>query len=350
MASAEFLRNVKSNLSLPGEDPPEIQYQPNSYLFLATEDRVEQIKENNRLQKDLGAKVELLTAKQLKENFPWLNTDGIAIGSLGLENEGRFDPHSLLSAFQKKAIANGTAFVNGEVVGFKFKNYHEGEEPLVTVNYLLVKTDDGEIREVEFSILVIAAGPSSGEIAKMLGIGTGKGILQFPLPVQPRKRYVYFYHCPDGPTLDFPMLIDSSGAYATREGLGGYYLAGKSPSESEEPDNNNLDVDHQYFDRCVWPLIANRVPAFEALKVKSAWAGYYDYNYFDENGIVGCHPYYGNVIFATGFSGHGIQMAPAVGKAVMELILDREYTSINLRNFGFQRIIEGIPLIENHCV
>ncbi|XP_023239147.1 FAD-dependent oxidoreductase domain-containing protein 1-like [Centruroides sculpturatus] len=211
-------------------------------------------------------------------------------------------------------------------------------------------TDDGEIREVEFSILVIAAGPSSGEIAKMLGIGTGKGILQFPLPVQPRKRYVYFYHCPDGPTLDFPMLIDSSGAYATREGLGGYYLAGKSPSKSEEPDNSNLDVDHQYFDRCVWPLIANRVPAFEALKVKSAWAGYYDYNYFDENGIVGCHPYYGNVIFATGFSGHGIQMAPAVGKAVMELILDREYTSINLRNFGFERIIEGIPLIENHCV
>lgn len=354
LASAEFLRNVKRHLSIPGEDPPEIQYQPNGYLFLANEAKVEQFKENIKLQKELGAKVELLTARQLKENFPWINTDGIAMASFGLENEGRFDPHSLLSAFQKKAISYGTAYVKGEVIGFNCKKVNEmyvGEEdPFLSAHHLLLKTDDGEIREIEFSMLVIAAGAESGEVAKLLNIGTGSGILQTALPVHPRKRYVYFYHCPDGPVLDFPMMIDPSGTYAVREGIGGYYLAGKSPNVNEEPNNSNLDVDYQYFDKCVWPVIANRVPAFEAVKVKSGWAGYYDYNYFDQNGIIGSHPYYGNIYFATGFSGHGIQMAPAVGRAIMELIVDKEFISIDLSRFGFERLISGIPLDENHCV
>lgn len=84
--------------------------------------------------------------------------------------------------------------------------------------------------------------------------------------------------------------------------------------------------------------------------MKSAWAGYYDYNTFDQNAIIGQHPYHDNLIFATGFSGHGIQQAPAAGRAVMELIVDGRFTSIDLERFGFDRIISNEPIFEQNIV
>lgn len=120
--------------------------------------------------------------------------------------------------------------------------------------------------------------------------------------------------------------------------------------QDEEPDVANLDVDYSFFDKTVLPSLSERIPAFEAIKMKSAWAGFYDYNSLDQNGLVGRHPYYNNVYFATGFSGHGIQMAPGVGRAIMELILDGDYISINLERFGLDRLIHGLPLLEKAVV
>jgi len=85
-------------------------------------------------------------------------------------------------------------------------------------------------------------------------------------------------------------------------------------------------------------------------QLKSAWAGYYDYNTFDQNGIIGPHPYHQNLVFATGFSGHGIQQGPAVGKAVMELILEGKFVTIDLNRFSFKRIITGDPIYEQNIV
>jgi FAD-dependent oxidoreductase domain-containing protein 1 len=104
--------------------------------------------------------------------------------------------------------------------------------------------------------------------------------------------------------------------------------------------------------------------------VKSAWAGYYEYNTFDENGIIGPHPYYHNLYIATGFSGHGeefylknyikiiddnflllgIQQAPAVGRAISELIIDGAFRSVDLTRLGFDRIIVDTPMREVNIV
>lgn len=142
----------------------------------------------------------------------------------------------------------------------------------------------------------------------MAKIGTGPGILTVPLPVEPRKRYVYVFSCENdlGPGLNTPLTIDPTNVYFRREGLSGLYVGGRSPECVEkEPSTDNLDVDYNYFETDVWPHLAHRVPSFEAIKVKNAWAGYYDFNTFDENGIIGAHPYYNNLYIATGFSGHG---------------------------------------------
>ena len=82
------------------------------------------------------------------------------------------------------------------------------------------------------------------------------------------------------------------------------------------------------------------------LQLKSAWAGFYDYNYFDQNLIIGRHPYHRNFLMATGCSGHGVQQSPAIGRAMAEYILHGTYTTIDLSRFSFDRVILNEPLFE----
>lgn len=354
MYGAQFLREIKKHLSVLDMDLPDVQFAPQGYLVLASEGGVEALKENHLIQRECGARVELLTATQLKQTFPWLNTEGVALGSYGCGQEGWFDPYLLLMAFKQKAISLGARFIKGEVTGFTYRRIpgmtviDEGKRPYRILNRVLVQTEDGETKDITPAYMILAAGPQSGEVGKLAEIGTGLGMLRTSIPVEPRKRYVYVAHCPNGPGIDCPLVIDSSGAYLRRDGFGGNYLLGKSPTSAEEPDITNLEVDYSFFDNEVWPLIANRVPCFESLKVQSAWAGYYDYNTFDQNAIIGLHPHYTNLILATGFSGHGIQHAPAVGRAITEIIVDGDYTTIDLSRFSFARILQNEPLFERN--
>lgn len=353
---ADFLRNIKKHLTVEGHDPPDICFSPYGYLFLATEKGAAQLEENSTLQNKLGARNELLSPNKLKQKFPWLNTDNIALGCHGLENEGWFDPWCLLSALKKKAISLGVEYVSGEVVGFDFKEQPdlimEGVEfgSYESVDKIVVRKNNGEVRTIKFGIVIIAAGASSRKVAEMARIGTRKGLLSFPLPVEPRKRYVYCFNCKNGPGLNTPLVVDPSGVYFRREGFAGNYICGRSPSYEDEPSIDNLDVDYNYFDTHLWPELAARVPAFESLKVNNAWAGFYEYNTFDENGIIGPHPYYHNLYIAAGFSGHGIQQAPAVGRSMMEMILEGGFRTIDLRRMSFDRLLSDKPIFEQNIV
>lgn len=349
---AEFIRNINEHLGIPGQPAIDLNFHPYGYLVLATEAGAETLVQNSKLQNSLGAKNIVLTAEKLKHRFPWLNTEGIAAGCLGLEKEGWFDPWSLLCALKNKAVYLGAQYVNAEVKAFQYEEdigaYEYDMTPAKNLRSVIIKTKDGETKKISFAVAIIAAGAFSGDVAEMADIGVGEDILSVPLPVVPRKRYVYCFHCPNGPGLNTPLTIDPSGAYFRREGLGGNFIAGKSPEFDEEPSIDNLDVDHEFFDNKVWPLLANRVPTFENLKVNSSWAGYYEYNTFDENGVIGKHPYHHNVYIATGFSGHGIQKAPAVGRAISELILNKYYLSIDLSRLGFERFLKSEPMRESN--
>ncbi|XP_051256767.1 FAD-dependent oxidoreductase domain-containing protein 1 [Dicentrarchus labrax] len=357
LASADFMRNINEHLATL-DDSVDLQFNQSGYLFLASEDVAHIMEENYKTQRDAGAQVALLSPTQLKEKFPWINPEGVVLASYGLENEGWFDPWTLLNAFRRKAISMGVIQCYGEVTDFKHTTNvaitADGEQlDRTRIKSVKVQMPNSLVYQpVECAIVVNAAGAFSGKLAAMLGLGSGPKdtIAGIPLPVEPRKRYVYVVHCPDGPGLDTPFLIDYSGVYFRREGLGGNYIAGTSPEEAEEPDTSNLEVDHQFFEDKIWPNLANRVPAFEKLKVTSAWAGFYDYNTFDQNGIIGIHPLINNMYFATGFSGHGLQHSPAVGRAVAELILDGNFQTLNLSALGFQRILAQEPMLERNIV
>ena len=346
---AEFIRNINDYLGIDGQPPIDPYFHPYGYLMLGTEKGAEQLIQNSRLQNFLGAKNVLLTPSKLELMFPWLNVNDISLGCLGLEKEGWFDPWSLLCAFKKKALVLGAEYVYAEAKGFTYKK-NVNSAPHARLNELVVETPEGETKTIKFALGVVAAGPFSGDVASLVKLDTPEGVQGIFLPVEPRKRYVYCFHCPEGPGLNTPLTIDYTGTYFRREGLAGTYICGRSPPESEEPPTTDLSVDHEYFNEKIWPELANRVKSFDKLKVKSAWAGYYEYNTFDQNGIIGIHPYHRNLFFATGFSGHGIQQAPAVGRAISELIVDGKYVTIDLTSLGYQRILSDKPVFEANIV
>jgi len=178
----------------------------------------------------------------------------------------------------------------------------------------------------------------------MAGIGneTVSPDCSFPLPVEPRKRFVFTFHSPNGPGLNCPLVTDYNGVYFRREGLGGLYISGLSPEEHEEPDDHHdlESINHDFFDNQIWPSLAKRVKSFEELKLRTAWAGHYDYNYVDHNLVIGSHPYFKNFLFANGSTGHGLQHSPAVGRAISELIMYGEYRTVDLNRLGFNRFLD----------
>ena len=245
----------------------------------------------------------------------------MALASHGTANEGWFDGPGLMQAFRRKAREQGAEYVADEVVGLSPRS--------VTLK------SGGRI---EADTVVIAAGPQSGAVAALAGIA---------LPVEPRRRSVFVFDCRAQLPL-LPLTIDPSGVWFRPEGR--FYIGGTTPAEGNDPPAAPLEVQHQEWDEMVWPVLAGRVPAFEAAKVVNSWAGYYEYNTFDQNGIVGRHPEIDSLIFATGFSGHGIQQSPAVGRAVSELIVHGDYRTLNLSPFGYERISAGRPVRELNVV
>jgi glycine/D-amino acid oxidase-like deaminating enzyme len=291
------------------------------YLFLASEAGKAVLRANHAIQKGEDCAVELLEPAALRGRFPWISDEGVRLASHGVANEGWFDGPALMQAFRRKARELGVRYVADEVVK-------------LAPNAVTLRSGD----KIEARTIVLAAGPWSGEVAATSGIA---------LPVEPRRRSVFVFDVRQPPGLT-PLTIDPSGTWFRPEGR--FYIGGTTPAAGNDPPGAPLEVQHQEWDDMVWPVLAARVPAFEAAKVVNSWAGYYEYNTFDQNGIVGRHPEIESLIFATGFSGHGIQQSPAVGRAVAELIMHGSYRTIDLRPFGYERISAGRPIRELNVV
>jgi sarcosine oxidase len=322
---AEFVARIGEHLGVYGE-APDIGWHDGAYLFLASEKGRPILEANHRVQRENGAVNVLLSAAELAARFPWLRTDDLAAGSLGLEHEGWLDPYGLLNAFRRKARALGVAWRRDEVVGF------ERTGARVTA----VRLASGEA--LPCGAVVDAAGPHAGAVAALAGI---------ELPVRPRKRFVYVFDCRASLHVN-QLVIDPTGVYFRPEGA--QFIGGVSPPPDQDPDCLDLEVRYELFEETVWPALAHRVPAFEELKLVRAWAGHYDYNTLDQNAVLGPHPEVANFYFANGFSGHGVQQAPAAGRATAELIVHGRYETLDLARFGYDRILRNEPIRELNVV
>lgn len=316
-----FLRSLAA-----GPDPVDVGLEERGYLYLAPTGGAATLRDVHAIQESEGAQVALLSPADLAARFPWMSLDDVDAGALGLAGEGWFDGFGLLQALRGRAVARGAELIRDEVIGL----VHDG------TRIEAVTLASG--RSLGCAEVVNAAGPWAHRIAAMAGV---------ELPVEARRRCVFVFNTRE-PLPDCPLVVDTSGIWFRPEGDA--FLCGTSPPEAEDHDGLPLSVDWRQFEDMLWPALAARVPAFDAIKPVRAWAGYYEYNVVDQNAIIGRHPELVNLIFANGFSGHGIQHAPAVGRAVTELIAHGGYTTIDLSVFGYERFAAGRPVVERNVI
>ncbi|WMY10829.1 NAD(P)/FAD-dependent oxidoreductase [Paraburkholderia phenoliruptrix] len=322
----EFLRNIGELLEVDG-NKPSIDLHEGGYLFLATLAGDATLRENHALQKSLGAHISLMDQQALKAKFPWLNVEDLMSGAFGESGEGWFDGYGLVQALRKKAQSLGARYVAADVTGL----VREGRK----VTHVIV----GNGERYACDTVVNAAGAWARKIAAMMDID---------IPVFARRRSIFNVSSP-ARLEACPLLIDPTGVYFRPEGK--TYICGTSPSADNDPDDLPLDeVDHALFDDVIWPTLAHRVPEFEALRVENCWSGYYEYNVFDHNAIIGYHPQIENCVFANGYSGHGLQQGPATGRGVSELILKGRYVSLDLSSLSWERVLKNRPIVEKNVV
>ena len=320
-----FVRGVGEHLAVDGA-LPDLGFHAQGYLFLASAEGLATLRANTGLQRSLGAEVLLLEGDALASRFPWLSLDGIAGGGFGARDAGWIDPHALLRAFRDKARALGVTYRQDRVVAIE----RQGAA--------VVAVTGERSGRVPTGVVVNAAGPSAGRVAALAGAR---------LPVAPRKRSSFVFDCRSDLSA-IPLTIDKSGIAFRPEGR--QYIAIMPPDPDPEVDPKDLEPDYALFEEMIWPILAARVPAFEAIKLTGAWAGHYDYNAFDQNAVIGRHPEIAGLYFCNGFSGHGLQQSPAAGRAVAELILHGGFRSLDLSRFGYERIAAGRPVFEDNIV
>lgn len=308
----------------------EVSFREQGYLLLASPSGANILKSNVELQRRHGADIQLAEPQKLKLQFPWLSDVGLAAGSYTTTGEGWADPSALMNLLRNAAMTRGAKLIHGRVTVLKDQSGKCAELTL----------DTGQT--VRANHIIIAAGAWSGAVAAVAGS---------QIPVEPRKRFVYVVDCRKAPEnlRSAPLTVDPTGVWFRPEG--NTFICGVSPSEADEPAVGDLEtIDEQPFYDHVWPALAGRIPAFEAIKLVGSWAGYYDYNTFDQNALIGRLPGLKNTYTATGFSGHGFQQAIGAGRALAELIEFGRYVTLDLTRFGLDRIARNTPLRELNVI
>jgi len=294
-------------------------FHEHGYLFLASDAGRAALAENLATQHAAGADIVWHEPQDLAARFPWLNTEGLAAGAWGRSGEGWFDGYGLMQAMRRDARAAGVTWREAEAVAIE--------------NDVVRLADGGTIRAER---IVIAAGTGSTALAASAGIA---------IPVRARKRMVFTFRCAEKISR-MPLLIDPSGVYARPEGDG--FLCGLAPPEHEDPDaGDDFEPDWTWFEERVWPVLAARVPAFEAIRTGRAWACHYDLNLFDHNALVGPWPDAPHILLACGFSGHGMQQAPAVGRVLAEQLAGQPPT-LDLAELSPARLLSGQRVLERN--
>lgn len=321
----DFIDNFHQYTQVDGAAPL-INFRGTGYLFLSqNHEHLTMLERDSVLQRTHGADVRMLAPGQLAEEFPFLDTSSLVGARMGSFREGSFDGWSLLQGFRGRAEHNGVTYVSDRVVQ-------------------IVRTDDGFVssigmesgRSVACGHVVNAAGTRAKLIAAMVGL---------ELPVEPRSRTSFVFDCPTEIPYNVPLVITPEGVHFRREQH--HYMAGAVPVVDTVVDYDDLTIRRDEFEDLIWPVLAKYVPQFDQVKVITSWGGQYAYNVLDHNLVIGASALVPNLIFANGFSGHGLQQSPAVGRGISELITYGEFRTIDMTALSYERIEKNEAFVEN---
>ena len=323
--SLGIFENFDEIMELDG-DTAHAEFKQRGYLFLANEKNWPTIKKNYEIQKSLGAHVSLLSIDDIKKLVPHIKTGDLVSGSFG-SRDGYLDPHGVLQGYIKKGKGLGVEYLCEEVMGIEVKRK----------KIECVITDKG--KHIRCGIVVNAAGPYASIVGKMAGID---------LPIDPVRKMAFVFDPKIKFDYNLPLVIDTDGLLYFRHESGKTILTGKSIPD--EPPGFNFEWDRDYYMDVVWPQVSERVPAFDTARLIRGWAGLYAMNRMDGNAIIGHLGDVEGLYGAVGFSGHGLQQAPAIGKCVSELIQFGKYKTVDLSCFSFDRFKTGELVFEEEMV
>ncbi len=324
---AHFVHNFQAFMN---DDPevPELSFDGFGYMYLAgTETFAHTLRHNQALQKTWGAGTKIMTPAEIHDAYPFYDLSGVVCGSHNLADEGYFDSGTMFDWWRRKARQNGVEYITNEVVHIA----HDGARAAS------VTLESGE--SIAAGTIVNAAGPRAIEVARMAG---------FDLPIEPRRRYTYVFDAAERLDRSLPLTIDTTGVTCRTDG--GLYMAGSPPDDDPPVGYDDFAFIGDMWEDKIWPSIANRIPAFERVKVVNKWVGHYAFNTLDQNAIIGPHHEIPNFIFVNGFSGHGMQQSPAMGRGVSEWITYGEYRSLDLTPLGYHRIAANQPFLETAII
>ena len=325
--AADFVKNLRTYMG--DARVPELGIQNYGYMYLADNDEFAALlRANKAIQRANGTATEILSPDEIAARFPFYNLRDIRLGSINLRDEGYWDGGTVFDWLRRSAREKGAEYIANEVVGIGCASDRVTHVTLAS----------GET--VSCGTLVNASGPRAARTAAMAGIG---------LPVEPRKRFTWIFTAETPLDRDLPLTIDPSGVHVRQDGPD-TYLAGCPADPDPAVDYDDFAMDHTRWQDHVWPILANRIPQFEAIRVVTEWAGHYAFNTLDQNAILGPHDLVKNFIFQNGFSGHGLQQSPAMGRGVAELITYGEFRSLDLSPFSWNRIAAGAPLVETAVI
>ena len=326
---AEYIKGFRSKM---GDDPrvPAVQFRNFGYMYLADNEAFANVlNENQQLQSACGAGTKIMTADEIKRAYPFYYMGDIVAGSHNRVDEGYFDGSTLFDWWKRLAQENGAEYISNEVVSMQCNSAGSKVETVVLAS--------GDT--ISCGVVVNASGPRAVQTSQMAGL---------EIPVEPRKRYSFSFSAEKPLDSALPLTIDPSGVHMRSDG--NRYLAGCRPDKDLAVDYNDFEQNHSLWEEKVWPAIAHRIPQFEAIKLNNAWVGHYAYNTFDQNAILGPHTEVENFLFVNGFSGHGLQQSPAMGRGTAELIVYGEYRSLDLSPFNYARLKAGQPFVERAII
>ncbi|KMW58646.1 hypothetical protein AIOL_003624 [Candidatus Rhodobacter oscarellae] len=328
--TADFVKNLRAHMG-GDERVPELGIQSYGYMYLAdNEGFADVLRANQKVQLDCGAETQLMRAEEIAAKYPFYNVDDIVLGSINTKDEGYWDGGTVFDWFRRSARERGVEYIDNEVVAIT-KNAAGNRVESVTLA-------SGEV--VACGQVVNASGPRGARTAAMAGL---------ELPVEPRKRFTWIFSAEQPLEQELPLTIDPSGVHMRQDGPR-TYLAGCAADPDPAVAFDDFAMDHNRWQDHVWPIIATRIPQFEAIKVVTEWAGHYAFNTFDQNAVVGPHMEVENFLFLNGFSGHGLQQSPAMGRGTAEWLTYGAFRALDLTPFRYDRIAQGRPFVEKAVI
>jgi FAD-dependent oxidoreductase domain-containing protein 1 len=306
------------------DDKPRIAFRREGNLFLVDEKGLGAAKNAFELQKTLACHVEWWSPSEIAEHYPFYDPSPFQGGTFG-PKDGHVDAYAVLMGYKANAKSLGAEYIKDEVVGILAGGKEVEGVRLASGSKLVSRT------------VVNCAGAWAAGVARTAGV---------EIPVLPIKRQVFALDTKVKPEGPLPLTFLPSGLYFRTE-TGNLILLGKSLDD--DPVGFDFRWDDKRFTELLWPELAKFVPAFDTLKVVRGWAGLYAVNTLDQNAILGEWPELKGFFLANGFSGHGLQQGPAVGRYISELILGLA-PALDLSTFNPERILENRPLIEGGIV